>query len=49
VTLHAEIGAEDDHHATLLAIKQFLRQRYAIDHATIQLEPGGCADQATGT
>lgn len=44
VTLHAEIGDEDDHHATLVAIKQFLKRRYAIDHATIQLEPGGCVD-----
>lgn len=44
VTLHAEIGADDDHHETLVGIKEFLRQRYAIDHATIQLESGGCVD-----
>lgn len=51
VTLHAEIGEGDNHHEILLAIKRFLREYYAIDHATIQLESGGCVDQAhdTGT
>lgn len=48
VTLHAEIGADDDHHEILLAIKDFLGQRYAIDHATIQLESGGCVDHTQG-
>lgn len=44
ITLHAEIGEHDNHYATLLAIKAFLSRRYSIDHATIQLEVGGCVD-----
>ena len=46
ITLHAEVDEGADHHEVLMAITRFLKQRYAIDHATIQLEPGGCVDHA---
>ena len=46
VTLHAEIAEGADHHDILVAINKFLKQRYAIDHATIQLESSGCVDHA---
>ena len=46
VTLHAEVAAAADRDAVLLQIKALLKQRFAIAHATIQLEAAGCADQA---
>ncbi|MCP4330638.1 MAG: cation diffusion facilitator family transporter [Alphaproteobacteria bacterium] len=44
MTLHAEVADGTDHHATLMAIKRFLKAHYNIDHATIQIEPGHCLD-----
>lgn len=44
VTLHADVDEGADHHVVLLAVKAFLKRRYGIDHATIQLEPDGCVD-----
>ncbi|MDP6564830.1 MAG: cation diffusion facilitator family transporter [Alphaproteobacteria bacterium] len=54
MTLHAEIDGTADHQAALLAINQFLKENYAIDHATIQIETAGCVagdevQEAAGT
>ena len=49
MTLHAAVDPGTNHHAALLAIQEFLEQRYGVGHATIQIEPkvcgeGGCLD-----
>ena len=48
LTMHAEI--EDDAHPgeVLRAIKGFLAERFGMDHTTVQIERGGCADEAAG-
>lgn len=43
-TLHAGLRAGADGPAAMRAIKQVLRERYAVDHATVQIEPGDCPD-----
>jgi cobalt-zinc-cadmium efflux system protein len=45
LTMHARIQDGADHDRTLLAIRVFLERDYGIGHATIQLEPAGCADE----
>ena len=44
MTLHAAVRPGSDSHAALVAIQGFLEQRYGVGHATIQIEPQGCAD-----
>lgn len=44
LTLHADVRPGADPHAALVAIRDFLKRSYAIDHATIQIEPAGCVD-----
>jgi cobalt-zinc-cadmium efflux system protein len=44
MTLHVTVCEGSDHHAVLIAITRFLRSDYGIDHATVQIEPAGCAD-----
>ncbi len=44
VTLHAEIGPSDDLDATVLAIKKRLQDHFGLDHATVEIEHGICAD-----
>ncbi len=45
LTMHAEIVEGDGHQARVLReIKQVLRQRYRIDHSTIEVDVHGCAD-----
>jgi cobalt-zinc-cadmium efflux system protein len=39
LTAHVVVNGASDHHALLDAIEQTIRQRYGIDHTTIQLEP----------
>jgi cobalt-zinc-cadmium efflux system protein len=46
LTMHACIQDGADRDRTLLAIRLFLERDYGIGHATIQLEPAGCADEA---
>ncbi len=46
VTLHAELSPGTDAAAALLAIKRILSSRFKIDHSTIQVEMGGCADES---
>lgn len=45
VTLHARIHRAADQDAVLARIKQLLLDRFGIDHSTIQIEHGGCADE----
>jgi cobalt-zinc-cadmium efflux system protein len=45
MTLHVTVCEGSDHHAVLIAITRFLRSDYGIDHATVQIEPAGCADE----
>ena len=45
-TLHAELHEPADSAAALLAINQVLRERFAIQHVTVQIDPDGCFDQA---
>lgn len=46
MTLHAAVEPGADHHAVLLAIRRFLDSAYGIGHATVQIEPAGCPDDA---
>ncbi|HET7663158.1 MAG TPA: cation diffusion facilitator family transporter [Rhodanobacteraceae bacterium] len=43
-TLHAGLRANADGQVAMRAIKQVLRERYGIDHATVQIEPESCPD-----
>ena len=45
-TLHARLCEGTDAQAGLIAIKRELRERFAIDHATVEIELGECADHA---
>jgi cobalt-zinc-cadmium efflux system protein len=44
ITLHANIAADADHDLVLHRLQDLLAERYALLHATIQLERVGCAD-----
>ncbi len=44
VTLHAQLREGADHNRALQAIKAHLSERFAVEHSTVQLEPGPCAD-----
>ena len=46
VTLHAHLHEGADHGRALQAIKAHLSERFAVEHSTVQLEPGPCADDA---
>jgi cobalt-zinc-cadmium efflux system protein len=46
VTLHAQLREDADHGRVLRAIKTHLSDRFAVEHSTVQLEPGACADDA---
>ncbi len=45
VTLHARIRDGADAGPAIRAIKERLRARFAIDHATVEIEHGPCADE----
>jgi cobalt-zinc-cadmium efflux system protein len=47
ITLHADVAPGADHQAALSTIRMILRERYGIDHATIQVETAGCTDAHT--
>ena len=47
ITLHAEVAPGADHQAVLSAIRTVLRERFGIDHATIQIETAACTDAET--
>ena len=44
VTLHARISETADVDRTVVAIKERLRARFGIDHATVEIERADCAD-----
>ncbi len=44
ITMHARISEEANHNDILVAITRFLKERYAITHATVQIETGDCID-----
>jgi cobalt-zinc-cadmium efflux system protein len=44
LTLHAEVAPGADHQRALAAIQTVLRERFGIDHATIQIETAACTD-----
>lgn len=46
VTLHATVEPNADAHTVLHQIKRHLARRFDVDHSTIQIEPGPCADHA---
>jgi cobalt-zinc-cadmium efflux system protein len=47
VTLHACVDAVGDFDPLVKAIKQRLKTRFGLDHATIEIERGECADAET--
>jgi cobalt-zinc-cadmium efflux system protein len=42
MTLHARIAPDADPRRALVAISEFLRRRYGVDHATVQIEQEDC-------
>jgi cobalt-zinc-cadmium efflux system protein len=44
ITLHAEVAPGADHQLVLASIQTVLRERFGIDHATIQIETVACTD-----
>jgi len=46
VTLHACVGDTEDSDRLVKTIKQRLKARFGLDHATIEIERGECADAA---
>ncbi len=46
ITLHARIAARADHETVLHGLQRVLRERFDLNHATIQIEAGLCADAA---
>ena len=50
-TLHAALGPDaeqDDQARVLSAIKLMLSERWRVDHATVQFDPGPCPDEQKG-
>jgi cobalt-zinc-cadmium efflux system protein len=46
VTLHACVGATEDQDRMVRSIKARLKDRFGLDHATVEIERGTCADAA---
>jgi cobalt-zinc-cadmium efflux system protein len=45
LTMHARIDGDADRDQILRSIREFLEREHGIGHATVQIEPGGCADE----
>jgi len=45
LTMHARVQEGADRDQVLLSIRGFLEREHGIGHATIQIEPAGCADE----
>ncbi len=45
VTLHASIGETEDSDRAVKAIKARLKERFGLNHATVEIERGACADK----
>ncbi|MBT6205116.1 MAG: cation diffusion facilitator family transporter [Alphaproteobacteria bacterium] len=48
VTLHAMVSWNADRDSALRAIKQLLKERFDLAHATVQIEAGDCPDEEAG-
>lgn len=48
LTMHAEVDEDTDHDDMQARIHAFLKSRFNIDHATVQLECGSCTDELKG-
>jgi cobalt-zinc-cadmium efflux system protein len=46
VTLHACVAASEDQDRMVRNIKARLKERFGLDHATVEIERGTCADAA---
>ena len=44
ITLHAKVRPEADAASAIAAIKQRIRSKFGIDHATVEIEHGKCRD-----
>jgi cobalt-zinc-cadmium efflux system protein len=49
MTCHAVVGAHGDHHAVLERLSKVVRDKFAIEHTTIQLECEDLSPQEVGT
>jgi cobalt-zinc-cadmium efflux system protein len=49
VTLHAVLGEDVDRDRVLIDIKNTLRERFGVEHATVQIELTECEDGDCGT
>lgn len=47
-TLHAELHDPADAASALRALNRLLRERFGIEHVTVQIDPEDCLDQARG-
>jgi cobalt-zinc-cadmium efflux system protein len=47
-TLHAELNEPADGARVLRAIRQILRERFEVEHVTVQIDPGACPDETPG-
>ena len=47
-TLHAELDERADGARALQAIRQILRERFEVEHVTVQIDPGACPDETRG-
>jgi cobalt-zinc-cadmium efflux system protein len=47
-TLHAEVHEDGQSAQALKVIKDVLNDRFGIQHATVQIDPGPCPDQPLG-
>ena len=45
ITMHAEVAPGADHQAVLRVIREVLRERFGIEHATVQIETAECTDR----
>ncbi len=45
ITLHVEVEPDTDHHATLVAVRRYIRDELSVSHSTVQIETAGCADE----
>ncbi len=48
LTMHVTVAKEGNCGEVLACLKQILIERFAIEHSTIQVEPGGCFDEVAG-
>jgi cobalt-zinc-cadmium efflux system protein len=44
LSVHARVAPESDRDETLIAMRRLMRDRFAVDHSTIQLEGRGCEE-----